>query len=66
MMKAVLNLKMYGKKSHFLMFTVHPVGDISLWGFSSFFLLGFYLFMRDTERGAETQADGEAGSLQEA
>ena len=25
-----------------------------------------YLFMRDTEREAETQAEGEAGSTQEA
>ena len=25
-----------------------------------------YLFMRDTEKEAETQAEGEAGSLQEA
>ena len=29
------------------------------------FFKGFiYLFMRDRERGAETQAEGEAGSLQ--
>ena len=25
----------------------------------------FHLFMRDTEREAETQAEGEAGSMQE-
>ena len=31
--------------------------------FFSFFLR-FYLFMRDRERGAETQAEGEAGSMQ--
>ena len=32
-----------------------------------FFLLDFiYLFMRDTQREAETQAEGEAGSMQEA
>ena len=37
-----------------------------------FFFLRFYLFMRDThtererERGSETQAEGEAGSLREA
>ena len=31
------------------------------------FLKGFiYLFMRDTEREAETQTEGEAGSLREA
>ena len=31
----------------------------------SFFLKDFiYSFMRDTERGAETQEEGEAGSLQ--
>ena len=31
-----------------------------------FFFLRFYLFMRDTEkeREAETQAEGEAGSMQ--
>ena len=33
----------------------------------SFFFYDFiYLFMRDTEREAETQAEGEAGSMQEA
>ena len=32
-----------------------------------FFFKDFiYLFMRDTEREAETQAEGEAGSMQEA
>ena len=31
---------------------------------SFFFFLRFYLFMRDTEREAETYAEGEAGSLQ--
>ena len=32
-----------------------------------FFFKDFiYLLMRDTERGAETQAEGEAGSMQEA
>ena len=32
-----------------------------------FFFKDFiYLFMRDTERMAETQAEGEAGSMQEA
>ena len=30
----------------------------------SFFFLRFYLFMRDTEREAETQAVGEVGSTQ--
>ena len=30
----------------------------------NFFFLRFYLFMRDREREAETQADGEAGSMQ--
>ena len=30
----------------------------------SYFLKRFYLFMRDTHREAETQAEGEAGSLQ--
>ena len=38
--------------------------------FSFFFFKGFYLFiylfMRDTERKAETWAEGEAGSMQEA
>ena len=29
-----------------------------------FFFLRFYLFMRDTENKAETQAEGEAGSAQ--
>ena len=29
------------------------------------FFQRFYLFMRDTEREAETQAKGEAGSMQE-
>ena len=29
----------------------------------SFFKKDFYLFMRDTEREAETHAEGEAGSL---
>ena len=28
------------------------------------FFLRFYLFMRDTQREAETQAEGEAGSMQ--
>ena len=45
----------------------------SLWGgfmailefiFINLFLGFTYLFMRDTEREAETQAEGEAGSLQ--
>ena len=36
-----------------------------LWAF--FFFLRFYLFIhRDTEREAETQAEGEAGSMQRA
>ena len=29
------------------------------------FLKRFYLFMRDTQREAETQAEGEAGSCRE-
>ena len=29
-----------------------------------FFKIFIYLFMRDTEREAETQAEGEAGSMQ--
>ena len=31
---------------------------------SVFFFLRFYLFMRDTQREAETQAEEEAGSMQ--
>ena len=31
-----------------------------------FFKDFIYLFMRDTQREAETQAEGEAGSMQEA
>ena len=34
------------------------------WTQDHFFFLRFYLFMRDTQREAETQAAGEAGSLQ--
>ena len=30
----------------------------------SFFLKTIYLFMRDTQREAETQAEGETGSMQ--
>ena len=30
----------------------------------TFFFLRFYLLMRDTDREAETQAEGEAGSMQ--
>ena len=37
--------------------------DIPIVGF---FFLRFYLFTRDRERQAETWAEGEAGSLQEA
>ena len=29
-----------------------------------FFKVFIYLFMRDRDRGAETQAEGEAGSMQ--
>ena len=36
--------------------------DLCLFFFKDF----IYLFMRDTEREAETQAEGEAGSMQEA
>ena len=32
--------------------------------FSLLFFFNFYLFMRDTKREAETQAGGEAGSMQ--
>ena len=34
--------------------------------FLNYFLYFIYLFMRDTEREAETQAEGEAGSMQRA
>ena len=38
---------------------------LSAKAFLFFFLKDFiYLFVRDTEREAETQAEGEAGSLQ--
>ena len=33
-------------------------------GFISFFKDFIYLFMRDTEKGRDTQAEGEVGSLQ--
>ena len=36
------------------------------WGLFSFFLNFIYLFMRDTEREAETEAEREAGSMKEA
>ena len=32
--------------------------------FVCFVFLRFYLFMRDREREAETQAEGEAGSME--
>ena len=34
------------------------------WFLSAYFLKRLYLFMRDTHREAETQAEGEAGFLQ--
>ena len=42
----------------------HPKAMSSLNMFDSFFKNFIYLFMRDTEREAETQAEGEAGSVQ--
>ena len=43
-----------------------PSSAIKSWHlkFFFFFLDFIYLFMRDTEREAETQAEGEAGSMQ--
>ena len=44
-----------------------PKGPLSLNSFSfflSFFKILFIFFMRDTEKEAETKAEGEAGSLQ--
>ena len=46
----------------------HPVNGVLLFqmdSFLSFFFKDFiYLLMRDTQREAETQAEGEAGSVQ--
>ena len=43
------------------MFVVPVIQATYVW--ISFFLGFYYLFMRDTQREAETQAEGEAGSL---
>ena len=49
---------MEGRQSHF----PAPAKFILLFDFRDF----IYLFMRDTEREAETKAEGEAGSLSDA
>ena len=41
-----------------------PKSDFPILLFLLFFKDFMYLFMRDTEREADTQAEGEAGSLQ--
>ena len=67
-------MELGGKKSHKfgilqILFIVSRFSDTckNHLLFFLFFKKDFiYLFMRDTEREAETQAEGEAGSMQEA
>ena len=43
---------------------IYTIMTINIYEDTQFFLKGFiYLFMRDTQREAETKAEGEAGSM---
>ena len=56
-------IKLEGKYSEFKFYLICHLNCMSL-SFLFFFKDFIYLFMRDTEREAETQAEGEAGFLQ--